>query len=157
MKHQVLRSLALGSALVGSLALGSTPASAVAGVAFTGTAHINCFGCGVSNGTAELCAHGFVGTVTIGIDVNCPNTHASFTVNEPASVPTCVISGSASGSTAGAVNVSFNWTRVGAVAVITTSGQINGSGVAVFAVTSPTGLPCGGAVGASVAGAVSGV
>ena len=43
-----------------------------------------------------------------------------------------------------------------ATAVITTAGDINGAGIAAFAVTSPIGLPCGGPVDATVAGSVAG-
>jgi hypothetical protein len=154
MKHKILRSLGLSAALLGSMGLGASPASAQAFAVFEGTAHINCFGCGVSTGTARLCA--IVKFPPPYVCVGIEDTFANYTVNEPAGI-TCVVSGSASGTTTGAVNVSFNWTRVGAVAVITTTGDINGAGVAAFAVTSPVGVPCGGPVDAIVAGAVAGV
>ena len=179
---KILRSLGLTAALIGSVGLGTTPAHAGPGaVAFVGEAHINCFGCGVSSGTAELCAIGYV--VPQGV-VKCvdegplvdwandaianlpaippvpplptvaPNVWATYTVFE--SPTTCPITGSANGATTGDVVVQFNWTRVGATAVITTTGDINGGGVAVFAVTDPIGNPCGGPVTAVVAGAIAG-
>ena len=114
------------------------------GGAFSGNARIACFGCGVSNGTASLQFLPLLASAT-----------ATYTVNEPVGA-TCVITGSASGTVTGAVNVSFNWTRVGATAVITTTGDVNGAGVAGFVVTSPVGNPCGGAVTAQVAGVVTG-
>jgi hypothetical protein len=150
----ILRSAVLAAGVVSAIALSTTGASAQGAGEFNGSAHINCFGCGVSTGTAELSVTGEVnGSVVVGGIT--ANAHASFTVNEPTG-PTCVVSGSASGTVTGAVSVDFNWTRVGAVAVITTSGQISGAGVAAFVVTSPVGVPCPGPVDALVVGAVAG-
>ena len=114
-------------------------------LAFQGTASIDCFGCGVSQGTAELTltSLGFTGSA-----------HADYTVTEGTGV-TCVVTGSASGTTTGDVNVSFNWLRVGATAVITTTGDIDGVGLAGF-VAHVSGLPCGAAITADVAGVVAG-
>ncbi len=141
----ILRSAVVVAAAASSIAMISTPANAAGAVAFTGTAHIDCFGCGSSTGTADL----------TGVGTHSGAATANFTVFEPEGA-TCVVTGSASGTVTGAVNVVFNWTRVGATAVITTSGDINGAGVAAFVVTSPVGNPCGGPVTASVVGAVAG-
>jgi hypothetical protein len=102
--------------------------------AFSGTAAIDCFGCGDSAGTAELTVAG--DGPTLGA------AHADYTVHEGTGTD-CVISGAADGTVTGAINVSFNWNRVGAVAQINTSGDLNGSGAAAFVVTGPAGLPCG--------------
>lgn len=115
------------------------------GAAFTGEAAINCFGCGVSTGTADLTV---ISTGGMG------SAFATYTVFE--SPAQCPVTGSATGSTTGSVVVDFNWTRVGATAVITTTGDINGGGVAAFAVTNPLGNPCGGPVTAAVVGAIAG-
>jgi hypothetical protein len=142
--------------------LGAAPASADDDIAivavFVGTAHINCFGCGVSNGTADL--QGQDPSVTAEVetdDLALEGAVATYTVFEPTGA-TCVISGSANGTTTGELaTVNFSWTRVGAVAVITTTGEINGAGVAAFVVTSPIGNPCGGPVDATVVGTVAGL
>ncbi len=118
--------------------------------AFTGNAHINCFGCGSSTGTASLSVAGIVGTTFVD-----GSESASFTVVEGTG-PTCVISGSASGSATGALNLSFTWTRLGAVAVVTTVGDIDGAGLATFVVTSPVGNPCGRSADVSVVGSIAG-
>lgn len=117
---------------------------------FDGTAHIDCFACGTSSGTASLSA---LGVWLNGQPISGP-VDATFTAF--GSPGTCPVTGTASGSTTGAVNVNFNWTRLGAVAVITTSGDINGFGVATFTVTEPIGVPCGGPVDATVAGVITG-
>ena len=116
---------------------------------FYGEAAIDCFGCGVSSGTAAL----WVAPAVPGLDA--PNTFATYTVIE---IPSqCPITGSATGSTTGAMNVTFSWTRVGATALITTTGDVNGGGAAGFVVTDPVGNPCGGPVRAQVVGAIAGV
>jgi hypothetical protein len=146
-----LRTAVVVAAAASSIAMISTPVNAAGAGAYTGTANIDCFGCGVSTGTACL---NLTGVYNGYVAVN-GQACATYTVNEPAGV-TCVVTGSASGTVTGVVNVSFNWTRVGATAVITTSGDINGAGVAAFVVTSPVGNPCGGAVTAQVAGVIVG-
>jgi hypothetical protein len=147
---------------------GTTSASAdddIATVAvFTGTAHINCFGCGTSTGTATLSG------VDPGIgvpdgeldDLAVESATATYTVQEDPGV-SCVITGSADGTTKGELTeVTFHWLRVGATAVITTTGEITGAGVAAFVVTDgpgglpKLGVPCGGPVDATVAGSVAG-
>jgi hypothetical protein len=163
--NKALRMLGLAATLTASMAVSTTSASATGGAGtFVGTASINCFGCGDSAGTAKLCVTGVkvvAGPVAI-VDPcvtaatgGAGNVTASYTVHEDTGAG-CVVSGTASGTTTGAVNVAFNWTRVGAVAVISTTGDINGAGVAAFVVTSPAGLPCGGAVSALVVGALAG-
>lgn len=163
---------------------GTTSASAdddIATVAvFTGTAHINCFGCGTSTGTASM------GTVCVSGNANgddvaaCGYTRlgsgrrilngsatAIYTVQEDPGA-SCVITGSADGTgdgtgTAfgrmmGSLNAAFHWTRVGANAILTTTGDVTGAGTAEFAVTSPAlpSIPCGGSVDAEFVGSVAG-
>ncbi|HWL35974.1 MAG TPA: hypothetical protein VNQ77_07250 [Frankiaceae bacterium] len=155
-----MRKVALLALLAGSVAYGAPSASAchitqplnprchVHSAAFTGTTQMGCFGCpGPRPGTASL-------SVTSGVVIN-GSAHADYTAVLPADT-TCIISGTATGNVTGAVNVNFNWVRLGAVAVITTTGDINGAGVATFVITSPVGNPCGGPITAQVAGAVAG-
>ena len=160
--RKTIRSLALVAAVAGNVAVSGAPASADGGGAFEGTASIACFGCGDSNGTAELC---FTGVTFPPVEAHIcdggrgdafqsSNVHATFRVHESPSE--CPVTGSANGTTSGAVTVAFDWTRVGATAVITTTGDINGAGVAAFKVTDPVGVPCGGPVTATVVGAVAG-
>ena len=153
---KILRNVVLAAAVAGATAMTGTPANAAGAGVFTGVASINCFGCGVSNGSADLWVTGVVGTTPAAAvqGVTPPNAKATFSVTE---IPSqCPVTGSAVGVVTGAVNVGFSWTRVGATAVITTTGDINGGGAAAFAVTSPVGNPCGGAVTAQVVGAVAG-
>jgi hypothetical protein len=157
--------LGLTAAVVAAVGFGSIagtmPASADDDVAivavFTGTAHINCFGCGTSTGTAELAGQDpSVSAEVETDDAELETAHAAYSVQEDGGT-SCVITGTATGTTVGELaTVSFNWTRIGAVAVISTTGEINGAGVAVFVVTSPIGLPCGGPVDATVVGTVAG-
>lgn len=146
----ILRSAVLAAGVASTLAMTAVPSSAQGAGVFTGEASINCFGCGVSSGTATLSVTGEVnGVAQVGASAS-----ATYTVTE---IPSqCPVTGSANGTVSGAVNVTFAWTRVGATALITTSGDINGGGTAVFAVTSPVGNPCGGPVTANFAGAVAG-
>lgn len=118
-------SLALAAfGLVAGVA-GGSPASAGAG-AFTGTVHINCFGCGVSAGTGAF-------TLFPGGPF-----WADFWVDEP-SAP-CPLVGTAQGRFWGSVNGDFTWTRVGSQLDIRTNG-VPGEGS--FTITSPVGNPCG--------------
>ena len=81
--------------------------------------------------------------------------HAAYTVTEGTGTD-CVIQGQAFGTTTGAVNTAFTWSRFGAVAIISTTGDINGPGVAAFVVTT-AGLPCGTTnLQAAVVGALAG-
>jgi hypothetical protein len=132
---KILRTAIIVASVAAAVATTSTPASAAAVVAFAGTATIDCFGCGDSQGTAELTGAGSVAG-------NVGSAHADYTVHEGTGTD-CVISGTAEGGVTGALNVSFNWNRVGAVALINTTGDVNGSGTAAFVVTGPAGLPCG--------------
>jgi hypothetical protein len=112
---------------------------------FTGTAHITCFGCGVSSGVADL---------TVTTPLGSGPVHATFTVVQSAN--TCPLNGTANGSFTGYLDGTFTWTRMGATAVITTSGDITGTGTAAFAPTD-LGNPCGNTwVGVTVAGAITG-
>ena len=122
---------------------------APAGVAFEGTATISCFGCGVSSGSASLAVAGRTRRELVG-----GTSTASFTVTEGPT--TCPVTGSANGTITGEVDAAFSWTRVGAVAVITTSGDVKGTGTAAFVVESPVGSPCGGPVSARVSGLIGG-
>jgi hypothetical protein len=148
--NKIMRSAVLAvPAGVAILAGTTAPAYAQGAGSFHGNAHINCFGCGPSNGTANLKVTGEVnGTAKAEADV-----FVTYSLNEDPT--TCPAQGTASGSYSGALNGTFNWTRVGASAVLTVSGDINGAGVAVFA-TTKAGLPCGGPVDAVVAGSVAG-
>jgi hypothetical protein len=134
-----LRTLGLATALVAG-AVPMPPSSAAGFVAFAGTASIDCFGCGDSQGTAELCTT--VVTPDGRVVTVCAPAHAEYTVHEGTGTD-CVVSGTAEGGVTGAINVSFNWNRLGAIALINTTGDINGSGTAAFVITGPAGLPCG--------------
>jgi hypothetical protein len=148
MRRTSLVSLAAAALAYGTVA--APPASAApGGVAFLGTANIQCFGCANSQGNASLTVAG-----TVGGSLASGSATATYT-GGPAGL-SCLVSGNASGSVSGAVNLDFFWTRVGAVAVISTSGDITGQGVATFVVTSPLGIPCGTSVTAQVAGTVFG-
>jgi hypothetical protein len=166
--RKALLTTGLAAALAAiTTAIGMIPASAVSAGVFEGTATIDCFGCGDSQGTAALCLTGVAADEPDGGvpptpppvptpeptlagpsvclpdslgSVGGPNVSATYTVHEGTDVD-CVISGSAEGTTTGAVVTSFNWNRVGAVAQINTSSA--GNGVALFVVTGPAGLPCG--------------
>jgi hypothetical protein len=96
-----------------------------------------------------------LGSAATGQDPDLANPVDPCTANEPADV-TCVVTGTASGKVLGVIDVDFNWTRVGATAVITTSGDISGAGAAVFIVTDPHGNPCGVEVTAEVVGVLAG-
>lgn len=146
----ILRSAVLAATAATAMTMTTAPAHADGAVAFTGTATIACFGCGPSTGSASLSVSGSVNGST---QVNAAAT-ASFSLNEPSA--TCPATGSASGSVSGSgFGVTFNWTRVGATAVITTSGDIDGGGSAAFKADSAN--PCGGTnVKATFAGSVAG-
>jgi hypothetical protein len=158
--NKVLRTFSLAAAVASSMVFGGS-AGAAGGGAFVGTAHVDCFGCGTSDCDASLTVAGaLVSTAPPGAapvlgGAETGTETAPCTANEPADV-TCVISGTASGKVEGVLNVDFNWTRVGATAVITTTGDIDGAGVAAFHVSSPTGNPCGQEVVADIAGALVG-
>lgn len=150
----ILRSAVLAVGVASIAVLGTTPVSAHHGnVVFEGEAEIDTFGLGASQGRAKLRITGDVHGTTV---VNEAAT-ATFTLNEPAG--TCPATGTASGDVTaddGSFSVDFNWSRVGATAVITTTGDIEGTGVAAFAPTSPIGPICGHAdVRARFAGALS--
>jgi hypothetical protein len=150
----ILRSAVVAAGIAAASVAGVMPASAAQGgaFAFTGETTLTCFGCGHKEGqSATLNVTGATLTPpgTLGGSAN-----ASFAIDEQGGA-LCLVTGSANGSVSGAgLSVNFNWTRVGAVAVITTTGSVNGAGVAVF-VTDP-GITCGGPVHAQFAGAVAG-
>jgi hypothetical protein len=156
-----LSTAAVLTALASSTAVAPSSAPAAPGAgAFYGTVHIDCFGCGDSDGYGDWCWWYIVlpdGRIICLDDILPPwyNTHATFTVHESPGAE-CAVSGTADGVMTGAVNGGFTWARVGAFAVITTTGDVNGSGVMSFVVTSPAGLPCGSPVTANVAGEVHG-
>jgi len=157
---KILRSAVLVAGIATSITMGMTSANAAGAGVFTGTAKINSFGTGASSGTADLCVHGYVlgqpvvGACVEGVTGRVGNVKATFDVFEASA--TCPLTGQASGSFSGAVNGTFNWTRVGATAVISITGGnlAGGSGTAAFKVTEPAGLPCGGPVVATVVGAI---
>jgi hypothetical protein len=153
MRHAVRTTLLALASVLALLVPGTSPASASGGAgAWEGTAYIDCFGCGVSHGTADVCAF-FVGAG--GQAGLCLPVHATFTVNEPTA--TCPFQGSAVGTMSGGPTFSANfaWTRVGMWAVMTTTGTVNGAGPAGFVPKTP-GLPCGGPVEAYVWGSFGG-
>ncbi len=179
-----LRLIGLVAALAPTIGTPGAPASAMArsggAVLFEAAVHINCFGCGDSNGTASFCVTGTAnGSAFAGCGYEGQHHRgrraviggggvATYTVHEDNAIGVeCVISGTANGTSAtsgtalgrmsGAISGTFTWTRVGAVALMATAGDINGVGTAVFAVTSPVGPPCGGAVDAVAIGQISGV
>jgi hypothetical protein len=119
---------------------------------FDGQAHLPCFGCGTSNGTFDGTFSGVLANVTVaGVPM-----HAAFTYTEDGA--TCPVSGNAAGAaTIGASSYQFEWIRYGSDALITFTGASTGNGRATFAVTTPVGLPCGGAVVANVHGQLAGV
>lgn len=150
---RILRSAVLVGVTIAGITLsmvGPAGAKLPGGGTFNGTATIGCFGCGTSSGQANLKV---TGTAKGKALAQKPVT-ATYTVTEPSA--TCPATGTATGSFSGAITGTFTWTRVGANAVITTTGDIKGAGVAAFAVTKPKGLPCGGPVTATVAGSVAG-
>lgn len=161
---KILRSTALVAGSAAAMLIPTTPASAANAAEFNGVANIGCFGCGTygpDGNDANFCVNGTILGITVSGGVytdpsgaaEC-NGDATFTVNEPVG-PTCVASGTASGSISvdGVGTTSFNWTRTGAHAVITTGW---GTATAVFHVTSPVGNPCGFAVRAEFSGALAG-
>ena len=145
----ILRSSVFAAALASTVALSTGAQAATAALVFTGTASIDCFGCGTTHCEADL-------TVT-GLPAS-GGAHAECTANEPGG-SLCLLTGTASGHVDGSgglagFGIDFNWTRAGAVAVITVSGDTTGAGVAAFLTT---GVSCGAAVSATVAGSIAGV
>ena len=159
---KILRSAIVGAAAASSILMATTPASAQTAGAFEGQAHIGCFGCGIYGPGGNGADFQVAGTING--NTGTGTGWASFTVNEPPGAG-CIISGSADGEihvtvdgTAGSATYdsTFAWGRVGAVAVITVTGDINGTATAAFKVTNPVGNPCGQAVDAQFAGAIAG-
>lgn len=114
----------------------SQPAAAT-GLAYVGTLHIGCFGCGTFGPGGNSGAI----TTTVG-----PAT-LTFTVNESPAL--CPLVGDGFGVVNGAINGTLTWVRVGAVWHTTFNG-LPGDGV--FLITSPVGNPCGVPVDVAVAG-----
>ncbi len=135
--------------LTTTLSVGTAPGHAAPGApTYTGVDHVTWFGCGPTTGAADLCLTGcFRGSVRLG----CTVAHATFTAQECTGVD-CVISGTATGSVTGGIALSVNWTRLGALAVVTTTGDVNGARYAALEVVGPSGLPCGGPLDARFAG-----
>lgn len=162
---KILRSTALVAGSAAAMLVPTTPASAASAAEFNGVANVGCFGCGTygpAGNDADFCVNGIVDDIPVtgGVYTDPTGTaecngDATFTVNEPVG-PTCVASGTANGtiSVEGVGSTTFNWTRVGATAVVTTGGW--GVADAIFHVTSPVGSPCGGAVIAEFSGTLQG-
>jgi hypothetical protein len=159
-----MRHFLLAIALVASVQTGAPAADSRPGVyPFNGTMSFDCFGCGTSGGSVRggsfcvvskdsaACAYPRGEQALFG-----SNTSADYVANEPADV-TCIITGSASGYMWGALNVDFNWTRMGHVFIITTSGDVNGAGTGVFQVIEPMGIPCGQPAVGYLVGEIAGV
>lgn len=159
---KILRSAIVVAGAASSILMATTPSSAQTAGAFEGEAHIGCFGCGVYGPTGNGADFDVAGTING--NTGTGTGYAKFTVNEPPGIG-CIISGSAEGEihvdvngTGGSASYdsTFSWGRAGAVAVITVTGDINGTATAAFKVTSPVGNPCNQAVQAQFAGAIVG-
>ena len=146
-----IRPAAAIAATIGAVCMSPVPASAQSlnGGGFHGTAHINCFGCGPSTGSAFL---KFSGAVD-GRAIAEGSATASYSVWEDLQM--CAATGRAAGYFTGAIDGTFTWTRSGAVAIITTQGDVNGVGIALFS-TRRVGLVCGSTIDADIAGSVVG-
>jgi hypothetical protein len=119
-------------ALVAAVLCGpATPARAAVGAfEFDGRATVACFGCDSSSGTATLCVTGVANGEVL---VPCAAVDVQFTAFEPAGgLLDCWSVGTADGTFSGALNGRFIWTRLGAVAVLSFVGDVNGDGVAAF-------------------------
>lgn len=151
--NNILRSSILVAGAAAAMLIPTTPASAANAATVNGTASIGCFGCGTYGPAGNSASFTASGTVN-GVTAANASGSATYTVNEPVGA-TCVASGTAEGSITveGVGTTNFNWTRVGAHATVTTGW---GTASVVFAVTSPVGNPCGGAVTASFAGNLAG-
>jgi hypothetical protein len=165
-----LRTAAVLATVVGSvMAVGAAPAAAAAfstAATFEGVVTVGCFGCGLSgpagNGATlwvdGLVHGGIAGPAVYGVTPG--NGSASFTVDNSAPDPECLLSGRATGTvtvgtTTGSVSANFVWTRTGANALITIPSW-GAVGHAVFAITDPVGDPCGKKITAHIAGQVVG-
>lgn len=123
--------LAAAAVLVPAAPAQAVPTAAVVDLQLV----IACYGCGPSSGTLSGTASG-VGRVPLFGPVG-----GSFSFNGPGA--TCPATGTASGTMSGSTwSANFNWTQVGAVGVVTTSGGVNGTGTIAFRVE--PGNPCGG-------------
>jgi hypothetical protein len=170
MRHLAARaSVVVG--LATALLTPAMPARATSVLTFTADIAIDGFGFapgaernpGIRYGEAWLCLNGVAGNqvvLTAGICSSVTghgstNAHTYFSTGQTL----CPAVSTATGTVTGAATTTFYWTRVGAVAVITTSGGSIGSGqgLATFAVTDPLGYPCGvgGTVRATATGWIS--
>lgn len=147
----ILRSSILVAGAAAAMLIPSTPASAANAAVVVGSATIGCFGCGTYGPAGNSASFTAAGTVN-GVTAAGAAGSATFTVTEPVGA-TCVVSGSATGtiSVDGVGSTGFTWSRTGAYANVVTAW---GNAHVAFAVTSPVGNPCGGAVTASFVGAL---
>lgn len=160
---KILRSAIVAAAAASSILMTTTPASAATAGVFHGDAEIGCFGCGVYGPTGNVADFTVAGTVND--KVGTGTGYAQYTVTEGTD-SACIISGTADGKIFITVNAvtgetddyesDFAWTRTGNVAVVTVSGEVNGTASAVFVVVEPHGNPCGGPVEAKFAGVIVG-
>jgi hypothetical protein len=135
--------------LAAALCLPATPASAQGVGAFTGTVHLDCFGCGVSNGTASM-TYVEAGTSVIALG----SRNAAMNVRSPI-LGSCLVESTMNGDIAGVVNREFHWTVLGAVLVVTEWEADRAYwGAGTFVITSPVGIPCGSQVDAVVVAAL---
>ena len=150
-----LRNAVVAGAAVATTLAGTAPAFATNGVlSFDGEVYIDCFGCDVTTGRADLRLTGLIGAVPL----LRATAAAEFVADQPRGDLNCMHTGSATGSVNGPVDLEFNWTRIGMFAVISTTGDINGAGTAALTVVDPIGVvPCGGFVRAVVVGGVIGL
>ncbi len=161
MKLRHMVGLALAAAVLGSSM--TTPANAAAAGAFSGEATVPKFGTlQATGGTFTGCANGVFNTVVADCDPTDPSTFnmtASFGYDESSAA--CPAVGTANGSTtvtegANSYSATFAWTRVGATAVVTTTGPGDtGVFVAAFETASPP-VPCDTVNGTSVTATVVG-
>lgn len=141
-------------ALLATTALTIVPASAQpAALVFSGSVHVNCFGCDVQSPCqADL---------TIAGVTHSGGAATTWCYAQEPSGALCLVTGTAYGEVKGTSGsatrldaVGFFWTRVGTFALITVFGDVTGQGTATFIAP---GASCGGPVDATVVGAVAGV
>ena len=119
-------------------------------VAFEGAWHEDCFGCDMpAPGNAALTV---TSAGTTYVEVGSPAT-ATFVAAESSGV-LCLVTGSAYGTISGAIDLYFNWTRLGAFAVLTVGGDFVGTGTGTFFTTATV---CGGPIDAHVTAQLAGV
>lgn len=154
-----VRTLALAAVTASTLTLGSAPAEALTAAAIVGEMTIGCFGCGTYGPAGNSGTFSVTGVFGNVITVLRPAS-ATYTVHDTVGA-TCVVSSTIEGAfsvdTGPAQFTSRMFlTRIGG-AVLVAMPDLGVNGAGTFAVTSPVGNPCGGAVSATVTAALVGV